>query len=285
MLDLWYDENTGRLNKDSRGRHLGKFDGDDQVIAFMRNGSYRINSSELSNRFEPEKTLRVEKFDPDKVISAIYVDGESKQHIVKRFEIETASLDKDFGFISESIGSRLVVLTTSDVPEVEVHTVRGKSKEKVKEIINLADLIDVKGWKAFGNRLSPHKVAKVELVADQDDTGLEDGDDENKVIAADEKTKKSDGVPALKKKEYENSLDPGEQANLFAEAPKNQAPSRQQKSEPQKKQAKVEQANLFGEQQNQNPKKESQSQKEKVKKDDSDKGKNFGVGDTIEFSV
>jgi topoisomerase-4 subunit A len=277
----------------------------------MRNGSYRINSSELSNRFEPEKTLRVEKFDPDKVISAIYIDGESKQHIVKRFEIETASLDKDFGFISESIGSRLVVLTTSDVPEVEVHTVRGKSKEKVKEIINLEDLIDVKGWKAFGNRLSPHKVAKVELVADQDDTGLEDGDDENEVIATDEKTKKSDGIPALKKKEYENSLDPGEQANLFAEAPKNQAPSRQQKSEPQKKKAKAEQASLFGEpasqnknqsqsqkdnqqsknqppkkESRQNQQKESQRQKEKVK---NDKGKqddkHFGVGDTIEFSL
>ncbi len=112
-LDLWYDETTGRLNKDGRGKLLGKFDGDDQVIAFLRNGSYRINSAELTNRYEPEKTLWVEKFDPDKVIAAIYIDGESKQHMVKRFQIETASLDKDFSFISESIGSRLVLVTTT----------------------------------------------------------------------------------------------------------------------------------------------------------------------------
>src|SRR5688572_17795889 len=40
-IDLWYDEASGRLNKDSRGRKLGKFDGDDQIISFMRNGSYK----------------------------------------------------------------------------------------------------------------------------------------------------------------------------------------------------------------------------------------------------
>ncbi len=291
MLDLWYDETTGRLNKDKRGRHLGKFDGDDQIIAFMRNGSYRISTSELTNRYDPEKTLRVEKFDPDKVISAIYIDGESKQHMVKRFQIETASLDKDFNFITESIGSRLVLVTTSEGAEVTVNTVRGKSKEKVTETVSLDDLIDVKGWKALGNRLSQHKVAKVEFVEDQEDTGLEEGDEENELIEeVGTKGKASDDSASLKKKEYENPLDPGEQASLFGEAPKNQAPSHQQKSEPQKKKAKAEQASLFGEQKSQTPKKESQqnenqSQKEKVKNDDEEKGKNFGVGDTIEFSV
>ncbi len=191
------------------------------------------------------------------------------------------------------------MLPLLEAPEVEVNTVRGKSKEKVKETINLEVLIDVKGWKALGNRLSTHKVAKVELVADQEDTGLEDGDDENEVIAVSEtKNEKTDGSPAVKKKELESPLDPGEQASLFAEAPKNQAPSHQQKNEPQKKQAKAEQASLFGEPQSQKqppqkenqqketqPQKESQPQKEKVKNDPDKDDKQYGVGDTIEFSI
>ena len=120
----------------------------------MRNGSYKITSYEVTNRYEPEKTLAVEKFNPKKPISAIYVDGESKQYMVKRFMIETSTADKEFGFISESIGSRLVLVTTSETPEVEMEVVKGKDKEKLVETINLEDIIDVKGWKALGNRLT-----------------------------------------------------------------------------------------------------------------------------------
>jgi topoisomerase-4 subunit A len=113
-IDLWYDEAAGRLNKDGRGKKLGKFDGDDQIIAFMRNGTYKITSYELSNRYDPEKTMYLEKFNPKKTVSAVYVDGESKQYMVKRFVIETSTADKEFGFISEGIGSRLVVVSTAE---------------------------------------------------------------------------------------------------------------------------------------------------------------------------
>jgi topoisomerase-4 subunit A len=117
-LDLWFDADAGRLNKDKRGRYIGKFDVDDKIITFYRNGSYKITNYELTNRFDPEKTLHVEKFNVEKVISAVYVDGESKQYMAKRFVIETTTLDKEFGFISEGIGSRLVAVTTSETPKL-----------------------------------------------------------------------------------------------------------------------------------------------------------------------
>ncbi len=167
-IDLWYDEASGRLNKDGRGRKLGKFDGDDLIIAFMRNGSYKITSFDLTNRYDPEKTLHVEKFNPKKVISAVYVDGESKQYMVKRFNIETSTTDKEFGFISEGIGSRLVVVSTAESPEVEVEVQKAKDKPKKIETMSLDELVEVKGWKALGNRLSEYKVTKVNLVQDQE---------------------------------------------------------------------------------------------------------------------
>jgi topoisomerase-4 subunit A len=290
-LDLWYDADSGRLNKEKRGHYIGKFDGDDQIIAFMRNGSYKITSYEVTNRYEPEKTLTVEKFNPKKPISAIYVDGESKQYMVKRFMIETSTADKEFGFISESIGSRLVLVTTSETPEVEMEVVKGKDKEKLVETINLEDIIDVKGWKALGNRLSQYKVTKVSLTEDQEDTGLEEGDDDNELIEATETEK---GSQSSKKKE-ESNREPeppvGEdgQAALFAppEKPKGQV----QKASPPKPKVKVEQANLFGaESKSQKQKEEVKDEvKEKPKKDskppDDDDGKAFGVGETIEFDI
>jgi topoisomerase-4 subunit A len=299
-IDLWYDEASGRLNKDGRGRKLGKFDGDDQIIAFQRNGSYKITSFELSNRYDPEKTLHLEKFNPKKAVSAVYVDGESKQYMVKRFMIETSTADKEFGFISEGIGSRLVVVSTAESPEIEMEVQKAKDKPKKIETVTLDEIVDIKGWKALGNRLSEYKVTKVNLVQDEE-TGLEEGDEENDLIEAAESEKDSQSP----KKKYETSPteerddptptsrgDQGEQANLFAapEKPKHQV---QPRPAPKPK-IKAEQQDLFGaeqkSQQSQPLQKNEKSEEEIDPTDEStakDKGedKSFGVGETIEFDI
>jgi len=270
-LELWFDDASGRLNKDKRGKHVGKFDGDDQIIAISKSGNYKITNFDLNNRYEPEnKTLVIEKFNPKKVISAVYIDGESKQYIVKRFQIETTTPDKDFNFISEGIGSRLEFVTTSDNPEVQIETIKGKGKDKEIEIVNLEDIIDVKGWKAMGNRLSQYKVTKVIPVEEPEDSGLEDGDDENEVV---EMTEAKDSPSSKKKWE----TDPEEeQASLFEEKQPSQQPLVNGKpakaKEPKAKEA--EQSSLFGE-------KEKSEPEEEIKKED----KGFTPGQTIELEL
>lgn len=172
-LELWYDDASGKLNKDTRGKFLGKFNHEDKIITFTRGGTYRISGFDLTTRFEAEKTLNVEKFNPKKVVSAVYWDGQSKQPFVKRFQIETITPDKEFGFISEAIGSRLEFATQADNPELEIEVVKGKSKSKQKEVINLEDVIDVKGWKAMGNRLSTFKVTKISAIAEEEEIEAE----------------------------------------------------------------------------------------------------------------
>jgi len=234
-LNLWYDEDAGRLNKDSRGKYLGKFDADDQLITFTRNGSYKITNYELTTRFEPEKTLLVEKFHPKKAVSAIYVDGESKAHMVKRFMIETTTQDKEFGFITEAIGSRLILVTTSETPEVELETIKGKDKEKESEVINLEDLIDVKGWKAIGNRLSQYKVSKVTLIQEEEETGPEPEEDEAETSSAIGEKKKSSNLLNLKsgsKKTAKptSSASPKSQSSSKAAVSKKASPAKKSKS-------------------------------------------------------
>ncbi len=216
-LDLWFDADAGRLNKDKRGRYIGKFDVDDKIITFNRNGSYKITNYELTNRFDPEKTLHVEKFNAEKVISAVYVDGESKQYMAKRFVIETTTLDKEFGFISEGIGSRLVAVTTSETPEIEAEVVKAKDKPKVTEVINLEEVVDVKGWKAVGNKLSQYKVSKVKLVQEEE-TGLEEGDDESVL------TETTDADQSSKKKLSSNPKSKKTDKSVSSASPKKQAP-------------------------------------------------------------
>jgi topoisomerase-4 subunit A len=291
-IDLWFDEGSGRLNKDGRGRKLGKFDGDDQIIAFMRNGSYKITNFDLTNRYDPEKTLHLEKFNSKKIISAVYVDGESKQYMVKRFNIETSTMDKEFGFISEGIGSRLVVASTAESPEVEIEVQKAKDKPKKIETVSLDEIVDVMGWKALGNRLSEYKITKVNLVQDEE-TGLEEGDDENENVDSSKVTESEDSQSPKKKLETGPNqwLDEGEQAQLFAapEKPKHQLPP---KAEPKLK-VKAEQQNLFGADQSQSEKSDSEEKtiteqpekKSRPAPKPKEGGKSFDVGETIEFDI
>jgi topoisomerase-4 subunit A len=288
-LTLWYDDASGRLNKDKRGKYLGKFDGDDKIIAFQRNGSYKITNYDLNNRYEPEKTLLLEKFNPEKAVSAVYVDGESKQYMVKRFMIETSTLDKEFGFISEGIGSRLIVATTSDTPEIEMEVQKAKDKPKKIEVVNLEEIIEVKGWKALGNRLSEYKVSKVSLVQEEE-TGQEESEEEGTVAeVADE-----DQSP---KKKLEASppatIEEDGQVSLFGEPKKpdpRQAQSHQQKSQPVQK-SQAEQQSLFGEKaasQSPEAKNESETEIDSTDEDNTEKGdddKLINPGETIEFKI
>ncbi|MEJ2005195.1 MAG: DNA gyrase/topoisomerase IV subunit A, partial [Cyclobacteriaceae bacterium] len=160
-LDIWYDEAVGRLNKDERGLHIGKFNGEDTILVIYKDGSYEQTSYELTNRYEPNKILLIERFDPKKVVSAVYYDGESKTHYVKRFQIETTSVNKRFTFISESQGSKLLVVSTEDHVEVDVTYQKGRAHEH--EFISLEEVVDVKGWKSIGNKLTSNKVRKIEI--------------------------------------------------------------------------------------------------------------------------
>jgi len=283
-LELWFDEASGRLNKDKRGWHVGKFDGDDQIISITKSGNYKISNYELTTRFEPEnKTLLIEKFNPKKVISAVYWDGESKQHFVKRFQIETTTPDKEFNFITEGIGSRLEFVTTSDNPEVETEVVKGKGKDKETEVVNLEDIIDVKGWKALGNRLSQHKVTKVKPVEEPEDTGLEEGVEENEMM-----TVETGKGSQPSKKKWEEPTE-GEQASLFEASQEQQSqplvngqPAKSKNQRP-----KAEQADLFEKEKEENEKVESKKIKVEGEmfKEKGEDTKGFSPGETIDLDL
>lgn len=164
-LDIWYDKTIGRLNRDDRGRLLGNFQAEDKILVIYNTGEYELTSFDLTNRYDPNKIHLIEKFDPEGVISAIHYDGATGTHYVKRFQVETTTMDKKFLFIGEEKGSKLLLATCIKDAQVEVHyTVKGDRTKQIATY-DFEMLIDVKGWKATGNKLSPHNVKKVVLLA------------------------------------------------------------------------------------------------------------------------
>lgn len=158
-LDIFYDEHVGKLNTDERGVAIGNFLGDDRIIAFYKDGTYELTTFELTNRYNVSDLLMIEKFDPQKVVSCIYYDGGSKNFFVKRFLVETSTVSKKFQFISDHKQSYLKLVSTAKQPQTKV--VLEKGKETVEVEYDLDMLIDVKGWKSQGNRLSNYPIKEI----------------------------------------------------------------------------------------------------------------------------
>jgi topoisomerase IV subunit A len=169
-LDIWYDEFVGTLNTEERGRYLGSFEGDDQILAIYKDGCYEIKSYELTNKFDPDSIVVLEMFDAEKPITAVYYDGHSKNHLVKRFLIETASSDRKFCFITDARSSKLLLATTLKQPQAELTYKKEGKRQHDKQIVDLDVMVDVKGWKALGNQITPHKVKKLTMMEDQPQT-------------------------------------------------------------------------------------------------------------------
>ena len=180
---IWYDTVVGRLNDDGRGKFLGSFKGTDRILTLYKSGEYRLTSFDLANHFD-EDMIHIEKWVPARPISSIYYDAEKELHFVKRFFCEVTS-DKKVSFISESEGSYMDVVSTSYRPEVRIvyNKLLKETKNLPDNVINIADLIDVKGLKAQGNQVTKLKVKEIVLTHEID--GGEPWPEEAAIITSD----------------------------------------------------------------------------------------------------
>jgi len=163
-IRIWMDEASGRLNTDERGRFLGEFDTGDVILAVFQDGSYEMTDNELTHRFNPEELIFIGKFDVDIIISAVYFDGQKGWTMVKRFMVETTTMNQRFSFITEHPQSKLLYASVKEYPKVQ-YTVQVKSR-RLQGILDIAEFIDVKGWKAQGNKLSDKKLTQLKELED-----------------------------------------------------------------------------------------------------------------------
>lgn len=162
-VNIWYDPTIGRLNRDGHGDHIGNFEPNDSILAIYSSGNYELTNFELTNRYPAEEIKYLNKFEPQAIISAVYFDGSNKTHLIKRFHLETTSLDKKFLFISDHKASKLIAVTDNYAPNVQIkHKPDGKTNEL--EIIPIDDMAEVRGWKALGSKLNYPKLVEVSFL-------------------------------------------------------------------------------------------------------------------------
>ncbi len=159
---IWIDEVSGRINKEERGKYLGAFDTGDQIIAVYKNGTYEVTELDFNKKFDASNIVDIDKLKEDTVISCVYFEGSKSWSMVKRFQIETKSLNTPINFLGDDNTSKLYIASLSDNPIVQFSYMENKKKQVDK--IKLKAFIDVKGYKAFGNKLGEFKILKIEEI-------------------------------------------------------------------------------------------------------------------------
>jgi len=160
--EVWLDDVSGRLNASERGTYLGKYDSQHQLLSIYKDGTYEIRELILDTKVEMDKWLETRIVTSEDVISAMYYEGEKGWTMVKRFQVETTKTNERYSFISEASGSKLYYATS--IPEPLITYSHKSGGKKQEEELALGDFIDVKGWKAIGNKLGEYKVLSTKFI-------------------------------------------------------------------------------------------------------------------------
>ena len=156
---VWFDEDVQRLNYDEHGRYLGEFDDDDRILVVLDNGDFYSTNFDVNNHYETNIKV-IEKFDPDKVWTALLFDAENNGYLyLKRFTMEAKKNKQNY--LGTEEGSREVLLTDQTYPRVRV-TFGGNDAFREPMEIEAEKFVGVKGFKAHGKRVSTWDIEGVE---------------------------------------------------------------------------------------------------------------------------
>ena len=156
---IWFDETVQRLNVDSRGELLGEFKSDDKLLIILQNGILKTIKPDVNMHF-PDNMVSLEKWIPEKPISAVYYNGIKERYFVKRFL--AGQQNNDQKFIPDGSKIQLEMISTDWKPVIELSFSKTAKASRDNEIKNIEDVISVKGIKAIGNQLSSFKIKNID---------------------------------------------------------------------------------------------------------------------------
>ncbi len=156
---VWFDPDVKRINYEEHGRFLGEFFDEDRILVILDNNDFYITNFDANNHY-PDNIVRIEKWQPDKVWTAVLFDADNQGYpYIKRFTMD--AMTKPQNFVGENANSRLVILTDVPFPRIKV-TYGGHDAARSPEEIDAEQFIGQKGFKAKGKRISTWQIGMIE---------------------------------------------------------------------------------------------------------------------------
>ncbi len=148
---VWFDPDVNRINYEEHGRCLGEFSDGDKILVVLANGDFYVTDFDANNHYE-SNILRIEKFDANKVWTAVVLDADNQGYpYLKRFIMEAGK--KHQNFVGDNPSSTLCLLSDTVYPRIEV-TFGGVDSARPSVEIDAETFVGVKGFKAKGKRIT-----------------------------------------------------------------------------------------------------------------------------------
>ncbi len=191
-LNVWFDPDVLRLNYDGRGDYIGEFSGDDQVLVILKSGEYYTTNFDVANHYE-ENILRIERFRPKHVWTAVLYDADQGYPYIKRFTFDPSA--KKQRFIGENEKSELILL--SDAPGAKIRvTFGGADSFRGSMDVVASEYIAVKSFRAKGKRLTTFGVESIEelepVEVSEEEIGESVAVTDDEIASAEEAEERSD---------------------------------------------------------------------------------------------
>ncbi|MCD4793543.1 MAG: DNA gyrase/topoisomerase IV subunit A [Bacteroidales bacterium] len=170
--EIWFDHEVFKLNPDGRGEYLGEFIADEKILVIYDSGEFQIKTYELSNQFN-SGVVNIEKYNPEKIWTAVFYEGEQKFNYIKRFKFE--GINGKNSFIGEHKESEFILISDKTAPEILVEF-GGKHKKREDEIIDAEEFISEKSVKARGKRLTTYTVKKITEIIQEEDEDMQENE-------------------------------------------------------------------------------------------------------------
>ena len=152
---VWFDRDVLRLNYDGRGEYLGEYQSDELILVVLNNGEFYTTNFDVNNHYEDGIRI-MEKFDPNKVWTAVLYDADQQSYpYIKRFCFESSSRKQKY--LGDNRNSKLILLTDECYPRLEV-VFGGHDSFRDPMIVEADEFIAVKGFKAKGKRLTTYTI-------------------------------------------------------------------------------------------------------------------------------
>ena len=179
---VWLDETIGKINHDGKGIYLGSFSTNELILIVYKKGNYKLIPLDLSIHIKFNEIIYINKFSVSNHCTLVYYNGENDNYYLKRFLIETKSINQDFFLFKQHEKSKAIVFSVKNNLTLHYkHKTKDNKDDNSKIIVD--DFSELQNWKSMGKKIPRYNYMKnFELITKNDNKLLVKEDDTKETL-------------------------------------------------------------------------------------------------------
>ena len=165
---FYFDAISGVVSTQRKGDELGEFGENEKLLTVRKNGMASLHEMKDPVLVGTD-ILYIGKYDPEQVFTVLYFEGENYTYMVKRFSLENCPTTTEFNILSDHPETRMIEFFANENARVSMEYQSGHKVEK--EELDLAELADIKTYKALGSKFTAKKVKRFTRIETEENGG------------------------------------------------------------------------------------------------------------------